>query len=115
MKKTQILNIFNLILLVFLILSLVILKNFFNDHFAKVWYMLVILIFAIRLYVKFWLFRSDNVLWFALVLTGIFAFMLAYNYLNMPLIQWPLLVQIPCSASWVLYLIYKNLSKFSMD
>jgi len=108
MKKTQILNIVNLILLTLLIVSLIVLKLFFNSYFSKLWYICIIFIFAIRLYAKFWLFKSDNILWFAIVLTGIFLFMLAYNFLNFPLVQWPLLVQIPCFASGILFLIYRN-------
>lgn len=108
MRKTQILNIFNLIFLLCVILCLILIKIFFADHFYKTWYMTIVLAYAIGLYIKFWLFRSDNVLWFALVLTGIFVFMVCYNYFEIPVIQWPLLAQIPCIASGILYLIYRN-------
>lgn len=108
MKKTQILNISNLILFVLLIISLFIIKVLFESYFDKAWYMVVIFIYSISLYIKFCLFRSDNVLWFALVLTGIFTFMVAYNFFDISLRQWPLLAQIPCVASCILFYIYKN-------
>lgn len=108
MKKNQILNIYNLILFALLIVSLVVCYFLYENLFFKLWYAIIILFCAIRLFIKYSLFGSDSVLWFSLVLFGIFGFIIAFNIFSLDIRHWPILAQIPAVASAILYHIYKN-------
>jgi len=108
MKKTQMLSIYNLILFALMLISLSICYFLFESFFYKTWYAIIILFYSIRLFVKYFLFGSDSVLWFALVLFGIFAFIIAFNVFGLSIKQWPILAQIPSMASGIVYMIYKN-------
>ena len=108
MKKIRLLNILNVVILVLFLVSLIACYYIYNNIFNKIWYLIIIFYCAVRLYTKYYLFRSDSVLWFAIVLTGLWAFMIAYNFYGLSFSYWPLIAQIPSFASGIVHIIYKN-------
>lgn len=91
-----------------MVLVLVLCYIYFNGYFSRLWYAIVVLFYSIRLFAKYVLFRSDSILWFAIVLIEIFIFIIAFNFFNIGIRQWPILIQIPSIASIIVYFIYKS-------
>jgi len=108
MKKLLVLKILDIFILLLVIITLLVCYYAFNNIFNKIWYIILIFYCAVTLYTKYFLFRNDNILWFAIVLTGLWIFMIAYNFYGLSYRYWPLLAQIPSIASGIVYLVYKS-------
>lgn len=108
MKKIRLLNIVNSFILIVFLISLISCYYVYNETFDKIWYLIIVFYCAIRLYIKYYLFRNDNTLWFAIALTVLWGFMIAYNFYGLSYKYWPILAQIPSISSGVVYIIYKN-------
>lgn len=107
MKKLKTLKIVNFILLVSFIILFVILY-LREINLKNTWYIILISFFALSLYAKFLIFKSDNVLWFAICLSLLIVFMVFYNYKLVDYRYLPLLAVNQSFASLLLFLIYKN-------
>ena len=107
MKKLitlRIVNLINLFVLGILFVGLYI----GGVDLSNIWYILLIVFLDVSLYVKFVIFKSDNVLWFAICLTLLVAFMCLYNLNIIDIRFYPLIIISPAVASFILFLIYKN-------
>ena len=100
----RIVNIINLLILAILFAWLYLSKV----NLTNIWYIILITFLDISLYAKFIIFKSDNVLWFAICLTLLVAFMCLYNLKIIDIRFYPLILVSPAVASILLFLTYKN-------
>lgn len=109
MRKLKLLKIVNFSVIICLIIALIVAYFYFTIlPFRKVWYIIVIVFYAIMLYFKYTLFGSDNVLWFAITLTLLSGYILLFNLGIIGFETTPIISLIPAVASIILFLIYKN-------
>ena len=110
MQKVRLNNILNIVL--FFVMGVLLWLSFRRPiifPFRSMWYIIVILFCTIQLYIKYILFKSDNVLWFAISLSLLLVYIVGYNAGDFSIKSWPFLVVIPCLSSTVLYIMHRNI------
>ena len=115
MKKLRLLKTINTLLVIALTMTLLLVWLVVGGEFVKkYWYVFVVGFYAIMLLFKYFLFGSDNVLWFALCLILFTAYMVLFHLQLVEFSSYPLLVLIPSFISLLVFLIYKNILHLSL-
>lgn len=110
MKKITIYRVLTILnLLVFLCVLL--LSWFINkpSSIDNVWFPALLLVVSSSLFIKYAVFRSGNILWFALVLFGISLFYIGSNLTRINSGFWPMYFLIPSVVSFLLAVAGKSL------
>lgn len=75
----------------------------------NVWFPALLLVVSSSLFIKYAVFRSGNILWFALVLFGISLFYIGANLTHLNGAFWPIYLLIPSLVSLLLAIVGKSL------
>ena len=109
MRKLKLLKIVNFFVLLCLGIALIVAYFYpILIPFKKIWYVLIIAFYSIMLYIKYALFGSDNVLWFAITLTLFAVYIVLFNLGIFDQKTTPIITLIPAFSSIILFLLYKN-------
>ena len=109
MKKLKTLQIINILLLCALVLTLLVIKFCFTEiRFDKCWYIIVVAFYSIILFVKFFLLKSDNMLWFAIVLMLLTIYMTLFNLGIVDMSSSPVINLFFAFSSLVIFLMYRS-------
>lgn len=110
MKKTTIYKILILInYLVFIGVIIVALQTAKPLPLKDSWFAMALVFVGINLLIKFAVFGSDNIIWFALVLISLGVFNYLGIWLNLTNRLWPVYVVLPCVVSFFLAVAFKSL------
>lgn len=110
MKKTTIYKILVLInYLIFICVGLLMWQIKKPIALKSGWFAMSLIFVGLNLFIKFAIFGSDNIIWFALVLIVMGVYNTVGIYFNLTTKLWPVYVVLPCLVSFSLAVIFKSL------
>lgn len=112
MKKTRAYTLFNMLLVVLFVVSML-LQNYLhiikNVSIGQFWLPCLLLLLAISLIFKAIMFNSDSTFWFSLIVIFAFAVVLFMFFTGLPYSKyWPIFIEVPAIASFICGLAFKH-------